>query len=488
MMVSISEIQNKTGVCFGTSGVRGLVSELTDTVCKSYTLAFIQHLKIKPEQSIALGMDLRPSSPRIAKACMEAILDCSCHVDFCGNIPTPALALYAKHKNIAAIMITGSHIPYDRNGIKFYSSKGEINKNDEKAIANAIVELKNHVLVDSFPRVNPEAFSFYKKRYLSLFSSNHFFGWRVGVYQHSSVARDCLVEVLGALGAETIPIDRTNKFVPIDTEAVNKEDTARATNWVKHYQLNALVTTDGDADRALVADETGKWLSGDIIGMLTAKYLNASSVVVPISCNTGIQLSGYFDKVLYTKIGSPYVLEGMASLGNIEPLAGFEANGGFISGIGLNVRGNILDELLTRDALLPILCVLAMASEMNTTISDLLQTLPKRFTASGRLQNISSVKSKEFLTYIENHAEFLSKIDERLSHVVSINQQDGIRMSFNNDIVHFRASGNAPELRCYIESTGFERCHLLLHKILTATLNFINHAHKNKQLVDNTPK
>ena len=101
---------------FGTSGLRGLVSELTDDVCFSYTIAFLESLDGNASRRLVIANDLRPSSPRIALACINAAISLDFEVVYGGSVPTPALAFYADANNIPAIMITGSHIPFDRNG------------------------------------------------------------------------------------------------------------------------------------------------------------------------------------------------------------------------------------------------------------------------------------------------------------------------------------------------------------------------------------
>ena len=83
-----------SGVGFVTSGWRGLVTQMTDEICFAYTLAFLQTIKVKPNSRVALAVDLRPSSPAIAAACAAAIQHAGLQVDFCGAIPTPALAFY----------------------------------------------------------------------------------------------------------------------------------------------------------------------------------------------------------------------------------------------------------------------------------------------------------------------------------------------------------------------------------------------------------
>ena len=59
----------------------------------------------------------------------------------CGKIPSPAVALFGFENKIPSIMVTGSHIPDDRNGIKFNKCAGEVLKSDEKGMSSQVVEL-----------------------------------------------------------------------------------------------------------------------------------------------------------------------------------------------------------------------------------------------------------------------------------------------------------------------------------------------------------
>ena len=72
--------------------------------------------------------DLRPSTDRIMRACAQAIVDSGCRVENAGKIPTPALISHAISTGRAGVMVTGSHIPFDRNGIKINKSVGEVLK------------------------------------------------------------------------------------------------------------------------------------------------------------------------------------------------------------------------------------------------------------------------------------------------------------------------------------------------------------------------
>ena len=80
-----------SGVRFGTSGARGLVADMSSEVCFSYTIAFLKAVSAVSGR-VALAIDLRPSSQEIASACHAAVRYAGLSIDYCGAIPTPALA------------------------------------------------------------------------------------------------------------------------------------------------------------------------------------------------------------------------------------------------------------------------------------------------------------------------------------------------------------------------------------------------------------
>ncbi len=135
---------------FGTSGLRGLSEDLKGKASALYATAFAHHLLnsglAKQGDPILIGQDFRDSSPAIAASCIGALKAAGLKPLDCGALPTPALALYGLSLKAAALMITGSHIPADRNGIKFYRPDGEIDKQDETAIADLAASLKQDEL------------------------------------------------------------------------------------------------------------------------------------------------------------------------------------------------------------------------------------------------------------------------------------------------------------------------------------------------------
>lgn len=441
---TVAEIINNSGISFGTSGARGLVEQLTDEVCAAFTVGFIESLKGKyTTQRVALSIDRRPSSRQMAAACAGAANALGLQVEYFGVLPTPALALYAMEQGIPAIMITGSHIPFDRNGIKFYRPDGEITKADELEIVHINSTLPSYT--PDLPLETNAAELKYIKRYVDYFPAGFLSGKRIGLYEHSAAGRDINTHILQRLGAEVISLGRTDLFVPIDTEAVSEEDQKRGRLWSEEHRLDAIFSTDGDGDRPLVADENGKWLRGDLLGLICAHELGIEALAIPVSCNSAIELSGFFKKVLRTRIGSPYVIEGMKLLNeSYNHVAGFEANGGFLT-----------SDLPTRDALLPVLALLSATVNKAGKVSDLFSSLPSRYTYSDRIQNIDMGKVSYFIARWKNDPRVMLEDLElgALGSVKEIDITDGLRVIFeHNDIVHVRPSGNAPELRCYTEA------------------------------------
>ncbi|MEF2071482.1 phosphomannomutase [Consotaella aegiceratis] len=460
-----------TSLKFGTSGLRGLVVDLVGWPSTAYALAFLRHVSGESNgaREVLLGHDLRASSPDILRACVAAANEAGFTALSCGAVPTPALAYAALGRGSPAIMITGSHIPDDRNGLKFYTAAGEITKADEAAIAAGVAGLLEHAApqaglgADSLPLAALPAFH---DRILDFFGPDALKGLTVGVYQHSSVARDFLVDLLQALGADARPLGRADRFVPVDTEAHRPEDIELIAGWAAGSRYDAIVSTDGDADRPLVADEAGTVLRGDVIGLLTARHLGLTTIVTPVTSCSAIETSGVATDVIRTRVGSPFVIAGMEEAlrsGSGAAVVGFEANGGVLLGSDLERDGRRISALPTRDSILPIVSVLAEIKRSGRPLSDLVDDLGTGHTAAHRLQHVGADRSGPFLARLAEDADYRSTFFAPVGAVARVNGIDGVRSILQDgSVLHFRASGNAPELRCYVEAASPETARHLL--------------------------
>lgn len=325
------------------------------------------------------------------------------------------------------------------------------------------------------PAPQMDATTQYVRRYVAFFTEGVLTGLRVGVYQHSGVARDLLPGVLQALGAEVVALARSDEFVALDTEALRPEDAAFAKAAVAEHRLDALLSTDGDADRPMLADEQGEWWRGDVLGILVAQALGAEAVVTPVSSNTALERTGAFARVQRTRIGSPYVIEAMQSeiRRGAEPVVGYEANGGFLLGTAVQIDGRVLAPLPTRDAFLPMLAVLWMARQRGCPLSALPDGLPPRFTASNRLQDFPAPIARAQLSGFcepDQHQglrAFTDVFGQICGQAETMDLTDGVRVTFaSGEILHLRPSCNAPELRCYTEAGSPERAEEILEAAL----------------------
>src|SRR5690606_5943267 len=143
--------------------------------------------------------------------------------------------------------------------------------------------------------------------------------------------------------------------------------------WAKENRLDAIVSTDGDADRPLIADASGQFVRGDLVGAITASWIGADTIVTPVTSNAALEECGRFARVVRTRVGSPYVIEGMqrAKSEGAKITVGFEANGGVLLGSDSTRKSHTLSTLPTRDALLPILACLSAIKEQGKPLAEI---------------------------------------------------------------------------------------------------------------------
>jgi len=525
-------------LAFGTSGLRGLVKDITDLEAYVNVKGALAYLAgsggLRPGSGVVIAGDLRPSTDRIMAACAQAIVDSGCSVENAGKIPTPALVLHGIATGRAGVMVSGSHIPFDRNGIKLSKSAGEILKSDEPGIAREVARVRSEEYgrslsesafdpsgmlkrAPALPPVDLAAEDRYVRRYLESFEPNGLAGMRVLVYEHSAVGRDVLGRILRDLGAEVVPSGRAETFIPIDTENVTDELLDRleglAAAGMNGRRLDAVVSTDGDSDRPLVAAilpegdpsrRRVRFLPGDLLGIVVADYLRADAVAVPISANDAVdrRMSDRGVLLRKTKIGSPYVVAAIDELVRATAhrrVVGWEANGGFLVGTAMALGSHTIAALPTRDALLPILANLFAAAEQRLSLATLWSALPRRYGRAGLIDGVPVPVSGAILAQFvvpgdaievdiddrggvtdrtrsggvplllpEAVAERWRKRGELLARffapefgfdrIARINVLDGVRVYFQNgDVAQVRPSGNAPQLRIYANADSQAR-------------------------------
>jgi len=484
-------------LAFGTSGLRGLVEDITDLEAYINVKAALRYFSsiddMRSGGSVVIAGDLRPSTERIMRACAQAIVDSGYQVENAGKIPTPALIAHAISSGRAGVMVSGSHIPFDRNGIKLNKSAGEVLKSDEPGIIREVERVRaeeygrtaDNSLFDAsgmlkrppeLPPLDRGAEEAYVQRYLGCFAAGGLCGMRVMVYQHSAVGRDILPRILRELGAEVVTAGRSETFVPIDTENITDEQLERLEEFAAAAEANgrpldAIVSTDGDSDRPLVtavlsaadARPDGRrvrFLPGDLLGIVVAEYLRADGAAVPISANDAVERRMGERAMLLakTKIGSPYVVSALDELrrdGALERIVGWEANGGFLTGSDIALTAGTLAALPTRDATLPILANLFAAAEQRIGLAALWNRLPARYGRAGLIDNVPVEVSQAILARL-------------------VSTGDVIEVEFDSSgrVLDRSSPDVTPTALAQPVSEGWRQCKATLSRFFTTALGF----------------
>lgn len=477
-------------VKFGTSGLRGKSDDLLDGAAAAYTRAFCDYCRraghSKDGDAILVARDLRESSPQITSLVLAKIHKCGFVPVDCGAVPTPALAYYAMARNAPSIMVTGSHIPADRNGLKFYLPEGEIDKDDEIAISKLAADQQDNSdarsadTQASFAKtIQAEVIANFRRRYQDFLPSQALRGLSIGIYEHSSVAVPVLRDLLESFGASTVGFGRSKTFTPVDTEALSDQTVELLTKNAADLNLDAIISTDADGDRPLIADRNGIQIPGDLAGCITAAFIGAHAVATPVTSNSAINSHLKFE-VVRTRVGSPYVIAAMQEItdrlsANGEKIvAGFEANGGFLLATPASVNGQLVTGLPTRDCILPILAVLArIASE---GADRLRESIGFKNTCSGRIADFPQAKSKGLMGWLGESKENMNNFMTLFGGLAEVDTTDGFRISTLDDrIIHLRPSGNAPEMRIYCEAENDEAAEALFDQVRSEVTKFNMH-------------
>ena len=184
--------------------------------------------------------------------------------------------------------------------------------------------------------------------------------------------------------------------------------------------------------------------------------LGADAVAVPVNVSSALEGSGWFGGC----VAPASARRSWSRRRRRSPLrrrlaVGFEANGGFLLAGTAERDGRRLSPLPTRDALVPMLAVLSEARRRGGPLSALVASLPARATASARLEEVPGLACRKLLARLAASEGARADLAREVAgaEVVAVDRTDGLRMTLaSGDVLHLRASGNAPELRCYAEA------------------------------------
>jgi phosphoglucosamine mutase len=351
---------------FGTDGIRGVAGQTPLDAATVYAvgLALAHHLGRSPK--VLLGQDTRESSGWIAATLTAGLSQGGATVESAGVITTPAVAYLTRaHGFDAGIVISASHNPWQDNGIKLFGADGfKLPDETEMAIEEEIfkrVEEKSGPEAEaqaSEPAVNEADRAEYVSFLLASAPELSLEGRRLVVDcangAASPIAAQLFAELNAKGGGETVLTHASPNGRNINEScgALYPEVLAKE---VLEHRASMGVTFDGDADRALFADENGRVVNGDAVLLLAARdladrgLLANDTVVATTMSNMGLEaaLKRSNIKMVRAPVGDKYVLEQMLATG--AALGGEQSGHIIFSG-----RSTTGDGLLTAMLLLDI--------------------------------------------------------------------------------------------------------------------------------------
>jgi len=432
---------------FGTDGIRAVAGQFPLDYASIYTLshALVELLEEENLPSkMVIGRDTRESGIWIEQALVQGIQEAHGEVVSAGIIPTSAISfLTKKHSFSAGIVISASHNPYQDNGIKIFSSEGmKIPETWEERLENALHSSKRDVRK---VRIDLHPSSDLQQNYIEFLRSRF---PHVKLPRRLKVALDCsngastefAPVVFKNLGFEVISLGDSpdGKNINAQCGSLHPQNLAKA---VLENKADIGIAYDGDADRVVWVDETGRILNGDHTLYVLSQFmkergtLKSEYVVATTMSNLGLEKAlERFDLKLYrAQVGDKYVLEQMIKL---------QANlGGEQSGHTI-----FLDDCPTGDGILTSIKMLEALSEHDASFSELVKGFEE---FPQILLSVCVSRKDDFQLY----PEIMGAVEE-------IKQDLGQSGRFN-----LRYSGTEPVARIMIEGENQEQIEAHAHRL-----------------------
>lgn len=352
---------------FGTDGIRGTVNSepiTADTALAVAKAAGLEFRRGDHRHLVVIGKDTRLSGYMLEPALTAGFVAVGMDVVLLGPLPTPAVAMLTRSLRAdLGVMISASHNPYHDNGIKLFGPDGyKLSDEVEQAIESRIDNGTNGDLA-SYDRLgHAQRLDDALGRYIEFVKYSfprglRLDGLKIVIDCANGAAYRVAPKVLYELGAEVIQlaVEPDGFNINRDCGATEPDHMCEA---VTVHGANLGIALDGDADRAVLADETGRLVDGDQVIALIARswqkagLLQGGGVVGTLMSNLGLEryLGGLGMDFLRTAVGDRYVVERMRE-------------GGY--NVGGEQSGHVIlsDYSTTGDGLIAALQVLAVLVE-----------------------------------------------------------------------------------------------------------------------------
>ncbi|MDR2666587.1 MAG: phosphoglucosamine mutase [Holosporales bacterium] len=398
---------------FGTDGVRGCANEgyiTPENVMKlavsavNYYCTNKTYKSVNSKFTVVIGKDTRLSGYMLEPALTAGFIAAGAAVVLLGPIPTPGVAFMTRSLRAdLGVMISASHNPYQDNGIKFFNHKGfKISAFDELKISEIFFNGQKLTSTESIGKAKrlDDATGRYVEFVKSSFPKDlNLSGLKIVIDTANGAAYKIAPQIFWELGAEIVKVGDYPNGININQHcgATAPESLQQA---VLENSANIGIALDGDADRVVIVDETGKVIDGDYLiaaiatGWHNSGKLRENSVVATVMSNLGLEK--YLDsiglKLVRSDVGDKYVIEKMLEIG---------------TNIGGEKSGHIIpiDYSSTGDGCIAALQILAYLIRTNQNVSSigkLYKSYPQLLKNTEKIIDIEDPQTSAFILRIKN--------------------------------------------------------------------------------------
>lgn len=417
--------------------VRGVYpSELTDDAAYAIARGLVQFLGVN---QIAVGRDMRVSSPALAQAVIRGITDQGADAIDLGMTTTDELYFaVGKYGYPGGVMITASHNPGKYNGMKMsraeavaLSSETGVNDIRDIALAGAFQQPARKGEV-----IQRDVTDAYIEHALSFIDVKNVKPLKIAVDAGNGMAGMITPRVFQRLPAQLIPLyfDLDGTFPNHPASPIEPENTEELRRVVVREQCDMGVAFDGDADRMFLINEKGELLGGDMVTALVSQSLlrrfPGSTILYNLICSRSVPevIERNGGRAIRTRVGHSFI---KAQMREYNAIFGGEHSGHFY----------FRDNWYADSGLIAFLIVLEMISLSGKTVSELLAPIDTRFRSGEINSEVSDQQGK------------MAAIEQRYAaQGATVDHLDGITVGFPTWWFNVRPSNTEPLLRLNLEA------------------------------------
>lgn len=439
---------NQSLSCFKAYDIRGKLSvELDEGIAYRIGRSTAQILRAK---SIVVGFDARATSPGLAKSVVKGICDAGADAFEIGLAGTEEMYWAVSSLNSdGGIEVTASHNPIDYNGMKIVKhgsqplSSSEFN--DIKALAETNKFLDQRSTGTATNKINV-ARNDYLNKILSFIDLEKLMPLKIVINSGNGAAGpviDALGERLEQLGVKTFFVKVNHNPDPSFPNGIPnpllEENQSSTSEVIKEKKADFGVAFDGDFDRCFIFDHLGRFISGEyVVGFLSEIFLRKQKGQTIIhdprvTWNTLDVIKSLGGSAILSKTGHAFIKTAMRKENAIY-------------GGEMSAHHYFRDFSYCDSGMIPWLLIWELLSEKNIVISDLLSERKQLFPSSGEI-NFPVSNASKCLALVK---------DLFWDNSCSIDDLDGISVSFKNWRFNLRKSNTEPLVRLNVETRGDE--------------------------------